>query len=238
MVTISQASTSEQSTLQATLEGIVNSATESYGTVGEMTYAVLHEAILTGVLSDGQLLRQESLAAALGVSRVPVRSALMQLEADGLVVVTPRRGARVRSLSSALVEQTFEIRRLLETYALRRSIANMTSERAGRLAALATKLDNPEEDDDFRDLLLRFYHELYHAETQPVLAAQIDRLRDNVGRQFVAQPMHTHDHQHRGLAFAVISGDEEAAVEKLDAHLASVQSAILAQMSSIGESHS
>lgn len=201
-----------------------------------MTYAVLREAIFTGVLPSGQVLRQETLAEALGVSRVPVRSALMQLEADGLVVITPRRGARVRSLAATLVEQTFEIRRLLETYALRRSMADMSAERAGRLAELATKLDNPDGTENFRDVLLRFYHELYNAEGQPVLTAQIDRLRDNVGRQFVAQPLHHHEHQHRTLAFAAIAGDEEAAIAQLEAHLDAVQAAVSSQMTLIGDS--
>ncbi|MGB4136566.1 MAG: GntR family transcriptional regulator [Microbacterium sp.] len=200
-----------------------------YGTVGEKTYVVLRDAILTGALANGLVLRQESLAAELGISRVPVRDALRQLEADGLVVAAPRRGARVRSLSPELVEQTFELRLLLETHALRRSIETMTPDRAGRLTELAMRLDTPDPEDNFRELLLQFYHVMYDAEGNAVLTGLIDRLRDSVGRQYVARPIHAHDHSHhRELVFPIISGRTEEAVKNLTEHLDTVKAAILA----------
>ena len=218
------------SDISAHFERIVTAQSQAHGTVGEMVYASLREAILTGVLPNGYKLRQESLAAMLGASRIPVRSALMQLEADGLVVFTPRRGAQVRTLSADIVEQVFDSRVLLETHALRRSMANMSPERAGRLAELATRLDGPSHVEDFRGEMLDFYHELYDAEAQPVLIELIDRLRDKVGRQLVGRRMHgDHHRSHRALVSPVISGDVEAAVEQLTAHLAEVKEAILAQ---------
>ena len=216
----------------AQFEEIVRAAATEYGTVGEMVYAVLREAILTGVLPNGRKLRQESLAAMIGVSRIPVRSALMQLEADGLVEFTPRRGARVRSLSKEMVDQIFDARVLLETHALRLSMANMSPARAGRLAELATRLDDPQPEDDFREDLLQFYRELYDADRQLVLIDLIDRLRDNVGRQLVGRRMHGHGHAHthRALVSPVISGEVEAAVARLTGHLDEVKAAIVAQI--------
>lgn len=230
-VTVSPIPVAPDDTAQtASFEQIVAAASNEYGTVGEMVYAVLREAILSGALPNGQKLRQESLAAMIGVSRIPVRSALMQLEADGLVVFTPRRGARVRSLSTDMVDQIFSARVLLESHALRLSMANMTPGRAGRLAELATRLDDPQPDGEFREDLIDFYRELYDADHQIVLIDLIDRLRDNVGRQFVGRRMHSHVHTHRSLVSPVISGEVDAAVERLTRHLDEVKIGILAQI--------
>lgn len=209
------------------LSTIIADSAHLYGTVGEMTYAVLREAILSGVLANGTKLRQESLATMIGVSRIPVRSALMQLESDGLVVFTPRRGARVRSLAAETVEQIFDARILLECHALRLSMDNMTAERAGRLAELATRMDAGSPGGDFRSDLLDFYRVLYDGDHNPVLADLIDRLRDNVGRQLVARRLHHHHHMHRALISPVISGDVDAAVARLQDHLDEVKKAIL-----------
>lgn len=213
-----------------TLAGLVAASTKSYNTRGEMIYEILREAILTGLLANDTTLRQETLAAQLGTSRVPVRDALRQLEADGLVVVTPRRGAHVRSLTPELVAQAFELRVLLETHALRRSIEAMTPARAGHLMELAMRLDQHSEGDEFRDVLMRFYHELYDGTAQPVLVGLIDRLRDTVGPQFVARRVHMHDFSHRELVFPVITGDADTAVAQLTNHLESVRASILHQL--------
>lgn len=213
------------------MRAIIDSAAKAYGTVGEMVYAVLREAILSGALANGMKLRQESLAAMIGVSRIPVRSALIQLEADGLVVFTPRRGARVRSLTADMVEQIFDARVLVECHALRKSMANMTPERAGRLAQLATWLDDPQSGTDFRDELLDFYHQLYDGEHQLILVDIIDRLRDNIGYHLVAQRIHDHQHTHRSLVSPVVAGNVDQAIESLLQHLDGVKQSVLAHIS-------
>lgn len=68
-------------------------------TVKEKVLKSLREAIIRGYLTGGQQLRQDEIALQLGVSRVPVREALMQLEAAGLVTFYPYKGAVVSTLS-------------------------------------------------------------------------------------------------------------------------------------------
>ena len=100
------------------LQGLASQAAVGYRSVGAMVYDVLRDAILSGVFEPGQKLRQETLAEAIGVSRVPVRSALIQLEADGLVEMQDRKGAVVRSLTVEQVTEIYELRQLLEEHAL------------------------------------------------------------------------------------------------------------------------
>jgi DNA-binding GntR family transcriptional regulator len=86
----------------------------------------LRQEILSGVHASGEQLRQDALAAAYQVSRIPVREALFQLEAEGLVRIEPHKGAVVTSVSLEEVNDVFDLRLLLEERLFRRSIPALT----------------------------------------------------------------------------------------------------------------
>jgi DNA-binding GntR family transcriptional regulator len=90
--------------------------------------AQLRQSVLDGAYEGGAQLRQDALAAAFGVSRIPVREALLQLEAEGLVQIVPHKGAVVTGLSQAEVDDVFELRLLLEARLLGRSVPRLTEE--------------------------------------------------------------------------------------------------------------
>ncbi|MCQ4212639.1 GntR family transcriptional regulator [Streptomyces longispororuber] len=87
----------------------------------ERTEELIRTRIHSGAYQPDARLRERELAEALGVSRVPVREALMRLAAEGLVVLEPRRGARVRRLTLRDVEELFDLRLSLEVFAARRA---------------------------------------------------------------------------------------------------------------------
>jgi DNA-binding GntR family transcriptional regulator len=99
-------------------------------------YAELRSRIITGVLPPGTRLRERELAEDLGVSRIPLREALPQLEADGFVQTGRRRGAIVTELSLTDVEELFDVRLGVEVYATRlaarRVAAGASPEAIGR----------------------------------------------------------------------------------------------------------
>ena len=70
--------------------------------------------ILRGEIKAGERINEPDIAGRLGVSRVPVREALRELQGEGLVVIEPNRGARVRGIDTGFVENLFEIRTALE----------------------------------------------------------------------------------------------------------------------------
>ena len=76
---------------------------ESKRSAPELVRDGLRDAILAGSIGEGTQLRQDQLAEQFGMSRIPVREALRQLEAEGLVKIEPNKGAIVTSLSIALV---------------------------------------------------------------------------------------------------------------------------------------
>ena len=83
---------------------------------------VLREKILRGQIKAGEQLRQHAIAAELHVSRIPVREALRQLEAEGLVTIIDHRGAMVSGLPPEEILEMFEIRLLLESHLLRSAL--------------------------------------------------------------------------------------------------------------------
>lgn len=94
----------------------------------ERVYRGLRDAILNGTFVPGQMLRQEEVAVQLGVSRSPLREALPRLEAEGLVVLHPRRGYAVATINPKDVLEAFDLRILLETELGRRAISVRTAE--------------------------------------------------------------------------------------------------------------
>ena len=99
---------------------------------------LIREAIIDGRLPPGQRLKEEELARELGISRTPVREALLILQTEGLVDAEPNRGAVVRSHDAGDLEDLYALRALLEGYAARRAAANVTE---GTIAELWTSCE-------------------------------------------------------------------------------------------------
>lgn len=83
----------------------------------------LRRRIVSGEYAGGDQIRQEAVAEELGVSRIPIREALLQLEAEGLVVIHTHKGAVVASLSAEDAVDLFEARLALETLLLKKAVA-------------------------------------------------------------------------------------------------------------------
>lgn len=206
---------------------VVDQLAGGYKTIGQMVYAVLREAILSGAFAPGEWLRQESLAAAIGVSRIPVRTALLQLESEGLVNFHPHRGARVRTLSPAQINEIYRLRTLLESYALRLSMTKMTPARLQSLRELARQLDEQPEGGQFLAVRVKFYRELYDAQNNPLLVEMIEELRSHVGRYLLSFRFDgQHQSRHLQLVNHVESGDLTGAEAWLYSHLESVRAGI------------
>jgi DNA-binding GntR family transcriptional regulator len=99
----------------------------NHRTLSAALIAEIREAILSGRYVAGAQLRQEEIAEAYGVSRIPVREALFHLESEGLVTIKPQKGAVVSQLSLAEVTDVLELRGLLEPRLLRASAPRLTA---------------------------------------------------------------------------------------------------------------
>ena len=99
----------------------------------------LREQILSNAYPAGTQLRQDALAASFGVSRIPVREALIQLEAEGLVQMIPHKGAMVTELTREEVNDVFDLRVLLETRLFRDSIGKLTQDDFAAIQAIQAR---------------------------------------------------------------------------------------------------
>src|SRR5215813_9116395 len=109
----------------------VSLATDSAIPRQSLTSAVaekLRDQIIRGEIPEGAQLRQDVIAAKYQVSRIPVREALRQLDAEGLITIVPNRGAIIPQLSPDDIEELFAIRALLEPEVLMLSIPHLTAE--------------------------------------------------------------------------------------------------------------
>lgn len=106
----------------------------------EIVYRELRRAILNGMFTPGQMLRQEEVASQLGVSRSPLREALPRLEAEGIVVLNPRRGYSVATLDPKEIAEAFDLRCLLETELGRRSIERRVEADIARVYAIVSEM--------------------------------------------------------------------------------------------------
>ena len=88
---------------------------ERPNSIREAAYKHLREAILTGSLVPGKRISEPALAQKLGLSRTPIREALQYLSKEGLVDITPHKGARVRLLSFREIKEVYEVRAILES---------------------------------------------------------------------------------------------------------------------------
>jgi DNA-binding GntR family transcriptional regulator len=206
------------------LRDFITPAAERSASTPEMVAAVLREAILAGALAPRQPVRQDGVAARLGISKIPVREALRRLEAEGLVVFHPNRGVTVAPLSASESREIVEMRVALETLALRHAVPALGARDLRRAEALAAELEH--EDDAARRSALNwdFHACLYGPADRPLLLDAVRGLHLRFDRymRLVLSTLHHHpqsQREHRELLAACAARDVSAAVTILTAHV-------------------
>lgn len=114
----------------------------------EFAYDALRDAILEGQLRPGSRLVIDELAADLGISQIPVREALQQLQADGFVVIEPYIGAKVTEVDASLICEVFDLMEALEAISGRAACLRMSedslAEMENRLRNMDTLVTDPD----------------------------------------------------------------------------------------------
>jgi len=205
----------------------------------DRVYRTLRSEILNGTRPAQSRLREEQLAADLGVSRTPVREALRRLEADSLVTVVAHRGAVVRRWEAADYEEIFDLRELLESHAAARAAAGGTADVAellslcDRMEELAAEIEAGVGDagaayDEITALNLRLHRTVHAAGGRlvPELLSgliEVPLVRRTFHRYSQAQ-MRRSFAQHRELVAAVAAGDGAWTAAVMTAHLRAARS--------------
>lgn len=197
----------------------------------ERAYEYLRTSVLTDPGLVGTFINEQDVAAAVGVSRTPVREALLRLAAEDLVQLQPNRGAFLAPVSPEQTRQILQARGVIETWAARHCLAAGTVP----LGALGARLREQESlrpedpDEEFARIDAEFHVLLVRAAGNPLLERMYDGLharhvllgitaarRHGLQRESVVR-------EHRAILAAMASGDPDATEREIWQHLAETQ---------------
>ncbi|MDO9409606.1 GntR family transcriptional regulator [Patulibacter sp.] len=196
-------------------------------------YEHVRRGLLDGTLADGELLSEGAVATAVGVSRTPVREAFLQLEAEGLLALYPKRGALVLPVTAREAREMFAARALVEADALRTILAR--PEDPALVPGLRAILDDQRRLHGAGDLVAsaeadrRLHRAWVAAADNAVLLRFFDGLRDRQERMTVAmmrrggvRPERLIE-EHAAIVDAVELRDADLAVRLVGEHLAAAR---------------
>ena len=132
--------------------GFYENEEDAFLPLRDVVFKQLREEILYGKLKPGERLMEIALSERLGVSRTPVREGIRLLEKEGLVVMLPRRGAHVASITAKQLEDVLEARRTLETFAVNACCAKITRKRFDELKEANRKFSEAVDSMDLRQM--------------------------------------------------------------------------------------
>jgi len=184
----------------------------------------LREAILQGIFQPGESLRQDEIATQFGVSRIPVREALKQLESEGLVVLHLNRGAMVSVLTPVQVQEIFEIRSALEVKAIQLAIPKLQESDLTKFALMLELGDKTTDAKMLTKLNWEFHAALYNVAERPLLLKMIQNLHINCDR-YIRLQMEGKDYressqkEHNQILVACQQRDIKAAIKLLKKHI-------------------
>jgi DNA-binding GntR family transcriptional regulator len=187
---------------------------------------LIRTAIVEGRMAPGERLKEATLARDLGLSRTPVREALLTLQAEGFLELEPNRGARVRSYTIAQLEDLYDVRALLEGHAARRAAERITELDLLRLKASCTRFDQLVAGQD----LLELYNENANFHRIVVEVSGSDTIESMVRRAtlpvayssycwYSGEQKNLADQFHRGIMRAIEVRDGDRAEGLIREHL-------------------
>lgn len=193
----------------------------------ESVYNALREDILEGRLGTGVALTECALAARLGVSRTPIRGALHRLSEEGLVSVTPNRGAVVVGVNAEDLVDIYKIRMRLEGLASKDAATRISPEEKKRLSdsvELSEFYIQKKDTEHLKELDTEFHSIIYKASGNRLLYKTLSELHGNI-TAYRKLSLSSGDRleksvrEHRDILNAILAGDGELADRLTSLHI-------------------
>lgn len=193
----------------------------------EWVYDKLEEEILSGALKRGEPLTELSLSERLGVSRTPVRSALHRLAEEGLIEITPNRGAVVIGVTKDDLVDIYHIRMRLEGLAAAMAAVKMTEDEKKSLidaVELSEFYIGKQDAEHLKELDTTFHGAIYQASGSRILCKILSELHRNIKAYrklslTVPGRLEKSVEEHREILDAILRSDAEAADRLTSAHV-------------------
>ena len=190
-----------------------------HATLADTVLKTIRDQILAGRYTAGTKLDQQTLAGELGVSVIPIRESLRQLETEGLVRIYPYRGAFIAKLSVEELQQIYTVRECLEQLAAQLAVSQFSQHEVEQLETIFNQMESATQAWDFAGLfkLNRSFHfTIYEAASNSVLLQMISSLWDRSSvyrRTYTYMPDRALQalEEHRAILAACKAGDSAAA---------------------------
>ncbi|MEE2523162.1 GntR family transcriptional regulator [Pseudarthrobacter sp. J75] len=192
----------------------------------EQVYQLVLEGIVEGRFAQGSRLRERELSEMYQVSRIPVREAIQRLEQDGFVATFPRRGAVVRQLTLTDVNDLFDVRLCLESFAARMAAVRVSEglpgERLRELLDASTAAIDEHRMADVAPISAEIHAEIVRMSGNRLL---VDSVKPLFGRmRWIFGLSHNRSHElqrdeHTALCNAILSGKPDLAYSLAYAHI-------------------
>jgi DNA-binding GntR family transcriptional regulator len=172
----------------------------------------LRDAIRSGELADGSELNQIALADRFGVSRVPVREAMRQLQAEGWIDAKRHQRAVVRGISRERILEILELRAVMETFLIEKAVTTISTAELARLTGLCEEMEAAADHQHWLELNQTFHSELYASANSVTATELLEQLGAQVERYIRSHGEHISrereaDAEHRAILAAVARRD-------------------------------
>ena len=212
---------------------------DEYLPLRDVVFNTLRRAILKGELKPGERLMEITLADKLGVSRTPIREAIRKLELEGLVVMAPRKGAKVASITERDLNDVLEVRKGMEVLAISLACKRITGEELEKLETIEQSFQKLIESGNLTELAemdVKFHDTIYQATNNQRLVQLLNNLREQMYRYRMEYlkdiaVRRTLAEEHKAICRALRERDEQQAEEYVSIHIDNQQKAIIRSLS-------
>lgn len=211
---------------------------DNYLPLRDVVFITLREAILRGELEPGERLMEIALAQKLGVSRTPIREAIRKLELEGLVTMTPRKGAVVAKITFKDLKDVLEVRKNLEELAVELACSRATEEDIIEMKKLHQEFIETLEQDDLTIIAeadVKFHDFIYGMADNKRLIQILNNLREQMYRyrlEYIKDDTMRFnlDDEHAMIIDAIENKDVAKAKEYINIHINNQESTIVKKL--------
>lgn len=199
--------------------------------VSEVIVKYIREAIIAGHIAEEEPIRQDEIAKLFNVSKIPVREALKQLEAEGLVEFKKNRGAIVTRISEEELAQIFEVRVLLETKLIQLAVPNMTEDTFKKAEEICNAFIDTIDIGRWTTLNWQLHACLYEPAQRPYMLSLIRSIYDKIERYLrlqmnISEGKARANEEHKEILDACKAKDVDLAVKLIETHINGVCQAL------------
>ena len=210
--------------------------------ISEVAYDILRDKIVSKEIAQGERLDLNEISKRLRVSRTPLKEALSRLEMEGLIRILPRSGTYVTNPSVDFIAESFDVRRILERYAVELMVANASDEDLTKLAKLVDEMGMLAKEKEIELVYPRYLNLDHEFHRQLVALSGNQRLREAHERENLHAQMariryrayerelNIAQEEHERIIAALLARDHVMAANQIDAHLQRAKRSLMNDM--------